>query len=87
MPKAKKCDICGKYYDWIYRNIMLVDNTLTNDDLHENYRINFCLECNDLVKSFIESLKEGTLSVALLDYLISKDTGISCAEYLLRYIF
>ena len=23
----------------------------------------------------------------LLDYLISKDTGISCAEYILRYVF
>ena len=56
MADAKKCDICGGYYD-------LSESVLIKTDT--------CSVCGNLIESFIESLKEGTLSVGLLDYLIS----------------
>lgn len=67
MADAKKCDICGKYYD------SPNDSALTKYRDHNGFinKKDVCSECSQLIESFIESRKEGTLAVGLLDYLIS----------------
>lgn len=66
MANAKKCDICGKYYDKQNVTVRSLDHILGNIKEQD-----ICYECHGLIKAFIESITEGTLAVGLLEYFLS----------------
>lgn len=67
MALARKCDICGKYFDYSHNTISVTTGQREGTNIEKDA----CNDCASLFKDFIESQTEGTVNISLLDYLIS----------------
>ena len=65
MSTKKNCDICGK------PDSACVEKLIKDSRKQTVHIQHVCSKCATLTEAFIYCLKEGTLAVGLLDYLIS----------------
>lgn len=62
MANAKKCDKCGKYYDWYQNKNEINSVVMANTDSKRHYvlvkLIEFCPECMEEFELFVKGYKK-----------------------------